>query len=76
MTSAAALTTLCCDPINNVCSAHRSIETSPSATKSQQGHQALALPENQVDMQNLEPHTRPTLLTSMKFLVVWMDVEI
>lgn len=74
MTSAAAFTTLCCDPINNVCSIHRSLKISPSPTKSQQGFPALPLELG--SMQNLEPHIRPALLTSMGFKVVSVDTEI
>jgi hypothetical protein len=73
MTSAATLTTLICDPINNVCLLCGSVEPPPCATDGKAGYQDSASPGIWLDTEGLRPHSG---LNFNKILVIGIDTKV
>ena len=59
MTSAAALTTLRSDPINNVCSVYGRVETAPNVIKNQAGLASTGLTCKLGRQAEAQPSPRP-----------------
>lgn len=74
MTSAAALTTLCSDPINNVCSVRGSVEAASNVIKNQVGLASFGLTWELV--RQAESQASPQNCFLMRSLVIRMDIEV
>lgn len=74
MTSAAALTTLRCDPVNNVCSACGSGEAALNIIKNQAGISSLGLTQELV--RHAESQAPPQTCVLMRLPVICVDTEV